>query len=275
MRSPRSLRFLSLLLSVFLVSCASNNEVIDYSIAVGKAYPNEAEIAQRRVDKYLAHLSTTQRERLNQLLGRELNTAFRVESFPEEDTSGLTLEDARRQARQNRPEVREAQLKTRQAEVDRRLAKAEYIPDLSLSVRYQGVSNVKVLPPNVTTAGFYLSWEPFDWGRKKDAVAEKTKGVEQARNGLHETESQVAVEVGMKYRKWQEAVLLLKAARTEHEAAAEQFRVTTIKYNEQAALVKDLLQAQAHSAEADFQYKQALSSYWSSLADLHRAMGEE
>jgi hypothetical protein len=66
MRSPRSLRFLSLLLSVFLVSCASNNEVIDYSIAVGKAYPNEAEIAQRRVDKYLAHLSTAQRERLNQ-----------------------------------------------------------------------------------------------------------------------------------------------------------------------------------------------------------------
>ena len=66
MRSPRSVRFLTLLFGIFLVSCASNKEVIDYSIAVGKAYPNEAEIAQRRVDKYLAHLSTPQRERLNQ-----------------------------------------------------------------------------------------------------------------------------------------------------------------------------------------------------------------
>jgi hypothetical protein len=66
MRSPRSFRFLWLLLSIFLISCASNQEPIDYSIAVGKAYPNEAEIAQRRVDKYLAHLSAAQRERLNQ-----------------------------------------------------------------------------------------------------------------------------------------------------------------------------------------------------------------
>src|SRR5262249_50286202 len=57
---------LALLLSVFLVSCASNKELTDYSIAVGKAYPNEAEIAQRRVDTYLAHLSTAQREKLNQ-----------------------------------------------------------------------------------------------------------------------------------------------------------------------------------------------------------------
>ena len=209
------------------------------------------------------------------MLGRDLNTSFRVESFPEEDTSDLTLEDARQHAADNRPEVREAQLKTKQAEVDRRLAKAEYIPDLSLSLRYQGINNVKVLPANVTTLGFFLSWEPFDWGRKKNAVAEKTKTVEQTHNGLHETKSQVAVEVGEKYRKWQEGVLLLKAARIGHEAAAEQLRVTGNQYKEQAALVKDLLKAQARSAEADYQYKQALSSYWTSLAALRRAMGEE
>ncbi len=69
--------------------------------------------------------------------------------------------------------------------------------------------------------------------------------------------------------------MLLNAARTGHEAAAEQFRVTSNRYKEQAALIKDLLQAQARSTETEFQYQQALSSYWSALADLHRAMGEE
>jgi len=68
---------------------------------------------------------------------------------------------------------------------------------------------------------------------------------------------------------------LLKATRTGHESAAEEFRVTTNKYKEQAALVRDLLEAQARSSESAFQYQQALSSYWSSLADLRRAMGEE
>jgi outer membrane protein TolC len=120
-----------------------------------------------------------------------------------------------------------------------------------------------------------LTWEPFDWGRRHNAVDEKTKTVEQARNGAQETESQIVVEVGAKYRKWKEAALLLKATRTGHEAAAEQFRVVSNKYKEQAALMKDLLQAQAKSSEADFQYQQALSSYWGTLADLRRTMGEE
>ena len=106
---------------------------------------------------------------------------------------------------------------------------------------------MEVLPENVAVAGFHLTWEPFDWGRRRNNVAEKTKTVEQARNGTQETESQIAVEVGMKYRKWQEAALLLKASRIAHEAATEQFRVTSNKYKEQAALIKDLLQAQARS----------------------------
>lgn len=217
----------------------------------------------------------TQREHLNQLLGRDISTSFRVESFPEAEAPGLTLEDVRRRAAQNRPEVREAQLKAKQAEVDRRLAKAEYIPDLGLAVRYFGVNNVQILPTNVAVAGFLFTWEPFDWGRRRNTVAEKSKTVDQAHNGLQETQAQVAVEVGQKYRNWQESVLLLKATRTGHEAATEQFRVTTNKYREQAALVKDLLQAQATSSEANYKYQQALSSYWSALADLRRAMGEE
>lgn len=236
---------------------------------------------EARLTKALYQLSVTedalatQRERLNQLMGRALTTAFSVSTTPEEQAPDLSLESARESAGQNRPEIRQAKLKEKQAEYDRRLAKAEYIPDLSLAVRYQGINNVQVLPANVATAGFLLTWEPFDWGRRRNAVAEKTRTVEQARNGAQETESQIAVEVGMKYRKWQEAALLLKAARTGSEAAAEQLRVANNQYKEQAALLKDVLQAQTRSSEADYDYQQALSSYWSNLADLRRAMGEE
>ena len=217
----------------------------------------------------------TQREALNQLLGRDVATLFRVEFIPEQDRSDLTLDSARQEASANRPEVRQAHLKEKQAEYDRRLAKAEYIPDLSLEVRYQGINNVQVLPQNVATAGFFLTWEPFDWGRRHNKVVEATKTIEQARNGIQETESKVAVEVGAKYRKWQEASLLLTASHTAHEAAAEQFRVTGNKYKEQAALLRDLLQAQTQSSETNFEYQQALSSYWSAFAELRKAMGEE
>jgi outer membrane protein len=241
----------------------------------------DALVVDARLAKSLYELSVaenglaSQREHLNQLLGRDLTTQFRVDDTPEDEAPDLNLAAARQQALESRPELRQAHLRQRQAEYDRRLAKAEYIPDLSLSVRYLGLNNVEVLPGNVAVAGFFLNWEPFDWGRKRNAVAEKKKTVEQARNGAEETESQIAVEVGMKYRKWQEAALLLKASRITQQANAEQFRVTSNKYKEQAALIKDLLQAHAQSTEADFQLQRALSSYWSAFAELRRAMGEE
>jgi outer membrane protein TolC len=217
----------------------------------------------------------TQHEHLNQLLARDLETPFRVDSIPEDDTTTLSLEEARQRASQSRPEIRQSHLKEKQADYDRRLAKAEYIPDFGIAVSYMGIQNVQVLPTNVGVAGFALTWEPFDWGRRHNRVREKSNTLAQAHNGAQEAKSQIGVEVGSKYRKWKEAALLLKATRTGHEATAEEFRVTSNKYKEQAALIRDLLQAQARSSETSFQYQQALSSYWSSLADLRRAMGEE
>ena len=250
--------------------------VAEQTVLRADALDVDARLAKSRYDLSVAeHGLATQSEALNQLLGRDVTTPFRVDVVLEQDTSDLALDAARQQALANRPEYRQAHLKEKQAEYDKRLAKAEYIPDVSLEVRYQGLFNVQVLPENVATGGFFLTWEPFDWGRRHNKVVEASKTIEQARNGIQETESQIAVEVGAKYRKWQEASLLLKASRTAHEAALEQLRVTGNKYKEQATLLKDLLQAQAQSSETNFQYQQALSSYWSAFAELRKAMGEE
>ena len=57
----------------------------------------------------------TQRELLNDLLGRDVTTPFRVAPIPELEPSDLTLESARARAGDNRPEIRQADLKERQA----------------------------------------------------------------------------------------------------------------------------------------------------------------
>jgi outer membrane protein TolC len=63
--------------------------------------------------------------------------------------------------------------------------------------------------------------------------------------------------------------------RLRSEAAAEQFRVAGNKYQRKAVLVKDVLQAQAQTSDTSFKYQQALSSYWTALAELRKATGEE
>jgi outer membrane protein TolC len=236
----------------------------------------DARLAKSRYELSVAENGlNTQREHLNELLGRDLGTPFRVHPMPEDEVDGLTLAAARQRALEERPEIRQARLKEQQAEYDRRLAKAEYIPDVSLSLRYLGFNNFEVLPTSVLTAGVFLTWEPFDWGRRSDNIAEKARTLAQAGNAATETEAQIAVEVGLKYRRWQESVLLLKATRTGHAAAVEQLRVTANRYAEEAVLIRDLLQTQAKSSDTEFQYQQALSTYWNALAELRRAIGDE
>ena len=75
----------------------------------------------------------------------------------------------------------------------------------------------------------------------------------------------------MKYRRWHEASLLLRVTRTQHDASTERLREVNTKYKEQAALIRDLLEAQARMSEADYQYQQALSSYWGALAGFFAA----
>jgi hypothetical protein len=51
---------------LFCGACASSKlaQYTDYSLAVGQAYPAEQAAAQKRVDRYLAHLKPAEKERL-------------------------------------------------------------------------------------------------------------------------------------------------------------------------------------------------------------------
>lgn len=215
------------------------------------------------------------RERLNGLLGRPLETGFRVSPLPAAPED-FDLAAARRIALENRPEIRQAELRARQAETDRRMKKAEYIPDVSANFTYfSPVASNSILPTNVTAVGLLLNWTPFDWGRKKHEIAEKSKTKEQADLAVAEARSLVALDVGVKFRAADQARLLLGVVEAAQAAAREQLRVAQHKYSEQAALLKDVLQAQAAVSETNSQYQQAVLGVWNARAELEKAMGND
>jgi outer membrane protein TolC len=214
-------------------------------------------------------------EQLNELLGRDIRTEFSVSSVPDVTRFEADLATAGTRALEQRPEVKEARLKVKQAEYDKRVKKAEYIPDISLTFNYLSLIHVEVLPTNVAAVGVLVSWNPFDWGRKKRELAEKSKTIEQADNGLRETETLVLIDVHSRFRKLQEARALLRVSQLAQEATGEKLRVTMNKYAQQAVLLKDVLQTQAERAEANHQYRQALLSFWTAKADYEKALGED
>jgi outer membrane protein TolC len=223
----------------------------------------------------LTNQLATEKEQLNNLLGRDVRAEFRVAAVA---GSGFDtdLALARSRALDQRPELREARLKVRQAEVERRIKKSEYIPDVSLGFTYMSLRNFdEAIPKNSASLSVAVSWEVFDWGRKKNQLAEKDSAVEQARNGQREAESLVMIEVGDKFRKLQQTRQALVVAQLGQETARENMRVSVNKYKFQAVLFSDVLQTQATMADADYQHQKALVAFWTARAEYEKAIGAD
>ncbi len=217
----------------------------------------------------------TQKELLNHLAGRDITTEFEVEDVPEPATARYDIEDLQALAIKQRPEVATAELQTRLAEYDLRIKRAEKGPDFGLAMNYLFQPDIDGLPRTVATLGVVATWDVHDWGRKSNEAAAKEKTVEQARAAIGETQSKILIDVNSRYRKVQETRQQMAAADAARQAAAEKLRVTTNRYKQDMALVKDVLQKQAEHAQADYEYNDALLEYWQAIADLEKAIGEE
>jgi outer membrane protein TolC len=215
------------------------------------------------------------KEMLNRLLGRDVLTAFEVTS-PEEATDlEADIEAARGRAIEQRSELRQARIKLQQAQQDRRAKKAEYIPDINATVNAIDVAGFNMfIPLHFASVGLSVTWEPFDWGRKKHELAIKDSAIEQVRNSAADAESQILIDVNDKFRKLRQSRAQLNVDRLAQETTVENLRVVREKFQQQASLAKDVLQAQASVEQANSDYRRSLAAFWSAKADFEQALGE-
>ena len=216
----------------------------------------------------------TQKEQFNTLLGREVGAEFEVTDAPAIISIDAELIAARRVALEHRPEVQQAKLAVEAATLDRRIKKSEYIPDVSAGFVYLTPRNFpSVVPKEFANLGIAVSWEVFDWGRKKHQLAEKGYAVAEARSRLKEAEDQVQVDVGDKLRKLQLTGQALRVAKLAEDSAKENLRVSTGQYKYQAVLLSDVLKSQASLAEATNEYQRVLLTFWTAKAEFEKALG--
>jgi outer membrane protein len=236
----------------------------------------EARLAQEEQHQtVLQNDLATLKEQLNDLMGRNILTEFRVNPVPEGTALENDLGGARNRALEKRPEVREAKLKISQAEYDRRIKQSEYIPDISFIATYARNVNLSPVPDNLGFAGFLMTWEPFDWGRKRRELAAKSEKVAQTENNSRDAKSKVIIDVDSKFRNLQASRGQLLASRATQAAAREKLAETMNAFKNENALIKDLLQAQSRLAQANSEYQKSLSGFWTAKADFEKATGEE
>jgi outer membrane protein len=236
----------------------------------------KAKLAQSRYQVVqLQDTLQTQKEQLNELLARDLDTPFRTEQVPPITPAEMDLKTARSTALQQRPEIKEAEIDTHRAEYDRKLSRAKYIPDVGAAIHYLDPINTAFLPQNILSAGLELKWDPFDWGGRRDEVKQKDVSIQQSHYQLQETQAQVMLDVDNTFRKLEESRSLLEVSQAGRDAANEKLREISDQFKQSSVLMRDLLQQQAATANAEHEYEQSLLSFWNAKAAFEKALGEE
>src|SRR5262249_49902626 len=192
-----------------------------------KAQLIQAEYELLKMDDPIA----TQKEQLNRLMGRPLDTPLEIDVASIVESDVASLSDAYAEALASRPEMRLARVQQRKAELERRLASAERIPDVSLSFQsLRTVNFSSVLPNAVSSVGVQATWDVFDWGRKRQDVQKKTEAEAQAALEVKDAEAQIMADVAHQYRRIAEARKQVELAEALQSSGAEALRVARNRY---------------------------------------------
>ena len=216
----------------------------------------------------------TQKQQLNRLMGRHPETPFEVDPLTATDFEMPDLTEAYAKAIESRPEIRLARLQVKKAELDHRLKRAERIPDVSLTMTNVATVNLSpILPNRLSVVGVQVTWDVYDWGRKRKQAEEKRLAEEQASLDESDIEAQIIVEVAHQYRKLIEARKEVEVAQASQSARRELLRVTRNRYGQRDVLLSDVLKAQSGLVEADNRFTQALLDLATAQADFEKAIG--
>jgi outer membrane protein len=217
----------------------------------------------------------TQKENLNNLMGRDLSIDFRLSAVPDALPEEESIELARQNALNGRSEIRQAQFKVEQAAYAKRLQKAQYIPEVGIRYLFFSPFTAEGLPRYVNSLGIQFKWDVYDWGYKKHLTDEKQRQIEQSQLSLTETSSQVVLDVSNRFRKLREARASLNVAQLAQDAEKQKLDVVLEQYKQKATLLSNLQTEQANMAQAAAQYQQALANFWTARADFEKAMGSD
>lgn len=235
-----------------------------------KAQVAQAELALLKLKDPLE----TQKQELNRLMGRDPDIPFEVDPLAATDFEIPDLQQAYATAIESRPELRIARLQVKKAELDRRAKRAERIPDVSLAFTSVSTVNLSsILPSRLSVVGVQVTWDVYDWGRKREQAEQKRLTREQASLDVKDTEAHIIVEVAHQYRKLIEARKEIETAQAVQLARREQLRVTRNRYGQRDVLLSEVLRVQSALAESDNGFTQALLKLATAQADFEKALG--
>ncbi len=198
-----------------------------------------------------------------------------AESLDEATYDAGLLEARQTKALAARPDLLQTQAGKQQAANGTRLARAEFLPTVSLFSSWEADNrNFASHGGNNWTAGASINFNLFDGGAKIARLRESKARELQARAVESQMISAIRLQVREAYLNVGTAQKRLEVMKDASSQAAESLRVTQNRYEEGLATVTDLLRAETARASAEKNSLNAIYDYRLSYAALELATGE-
>lgn len=217
----------------------------------------------------------------NILLRLDINHSTQLEDILNYQPLKLTLAEAMKIAVSERPELKQIAKQLEQMDVQIKMAKSAYYPQLAMVGKYERIGN----HPNVDGNGyqnpdnFYLTlqakWTFWEWGKTKAQVKKLRWQKAALKKTFEQVKDNVRLQVKRAYLNLKEAEKNIETARVSVEQAKENYRLTDLQYKNQITTSTEVLDAQTLLTQAQNNYYSALYRYNISIAALERAMGRQ
>lgn len=212
---------------------------------------------------------------LNNIMRLPMNTHLvpTDTNFPEPEFS-ITLDQALAMADAARWEIAQAKYAYLAAKEQVRVAKAGYLPSISVSGGYSWSDDEFAGFDNEgwSVAGG-LSWSLFDGGATGAKVKSAKAAMAAAEETYHQAQESVALEVRQDYLNILSAKEKIRATEAAVAEAEEAYKIARVRYQSGVGINLDVLDAQLNLNSARTNYITAMYDYNVGLATLEKAIG--
>ncbi|MFC0185404.1 Outer membrane protein TolC [Pseudarcicella hirudinis] len=206
-------------------------------------------------------------------------TGFRSEETlvlanPEETLPPLqSLETYLLQAKNSNPEIQLVNHTIQKANYGVQAAQSDHIPSIGLMGGYTYQNVISDLPANNYFVGLNVSWNIFDFGKRKSELNQRISQKKQGEEYLEYMQENIRTKIEKAYRKVNQSQQLIAVAKKVVSYRKEEFKLKSDKKDSGLNLKRDLLETKASLAKAESDLFAAQLNYRLTLSELQSLTG--
>ena len=210
---------------------------------------------------------------LNDLLGLALDTKLELDPVVPATSETVSKTEYLKIAWAENPEILAAEESVQKARAGVKGARSAYIPDITAYARESYQDGVPFLVHNFGEFGVHLSYDVFDFGKRRAAIGEREVQLAEAEQNVQRLKEEVAVSVERSYDKVERTRSMVAVAQEVVRLRQESERLAVNQLAQGVIHVAERRQASAANYKAQADLLQASLGYLLARAELERTVG--